>query len=592
VSGAPDGEDTAQMRSRRFAIISALLISICTIAPAAQQSPKGGIHSIQPERLKEWLGYIASDELQGRATYSEGLGLAAGYISAHLAQWGVKPAGDNGTYLQVVRVLGVRSTSRATVTVEVNGQSRTFNDGDGFTLPKNMGGKQTIVADQVQFAGYGLTLPSGTHDDYGTVDAKGKVIVWLGPAGPKTSESGLYRLLNASARNRAAIGKGAVATIGPLGAGFGGRGRGGAAPPATSTPSTAAPTAPAPPPAGAGRGRGGAPDDGDFTTVQRFDNKVPPSVAAEDAFFEFLFSAAPVKYAELKDKAVKQEPLAPFALTGVKITFNVEADYTIVRTRLTHNVVGIVEGSDPKLKDTYVAYGAHYDHTGYREGIVGGGRGAQAPSSPEDRINNGADDDGSGTVAIMAIARAFAQGPRPKRSLLFVWHAGEEVGLLGSLYHADHPAVPIEKMVAQLNMDMVGRNRNDDPKQANTVYVVGSDRISTELHNLNEDANASLAKPMTMDYEMNDPADTESIYTRSDHYSYAAKGIPIIFYFTGLHPDYHAPGDSVDKIVFDKIQRVAQLAYETGRRVANQDHAPVRDNKKPRVGKTVRGKLK
>ncbi len=223
---------------------------------------------------------------------------------------------------------------------------------------------------------------------------------------------------------------------------------------------------------------------------------------------------------------------------------------------------------------------------------LGGGRGGQAPANPEDRINNGADDDGSGTVAIMAIARAFAQGPKPKRSLLFVWHAGEENGLLGSRYIADFPVVPIEKIVAQLNMDMVGRNRNDDPKQANTVLVVGSDRISTELHNLNEDANASLAKPMTMDYEMNDPADTESIYTRSDHYSYAAKGIPIIFYFTGLHPDYHAPSDSVDKIVFDKIQRVAQLAYETGRRVANLDHAPVRDNKGPRVGKTVGGKIK
>ena len=343
--------------------------------------------------------------------------------------------------------------------------------------------------------------------------------------------------------------------------------------------------------AGAGRGgRGrGVVDDGDFTTVQRLDTKVPPAVAAEDAFFEHLFSGSELKYADLKQKAANQEPLPPFALPGVKITFNVDVDYAIVRTRLTHNVVGIVEGSDPKLKDTYVAYGAHYDHTGYREGPARGGR---APANAEDRINNGADDDGSGTVAIMSIARAFAQGPRPKRSLLFVWHAGEEIGLFGSRFNADYPVVPIDRIVTQLNMDMVGRNRNDDPKQSNTVLVVGSDRISTELHNINEDANAALPRPMTLDYEMNDPADTESIYTRSDHYSYAAKGIPIIFYFTGLHPDYHAPSDSVDKILFDKIQRVAQLAYETGRRVANLDHAPVRDNKGPRVGKTVTGKLK
>jgi Zn-dependent M28 family amino/carboxypeptidase len=253
-----------------------------------------------------------------------------------------------------------------------------------------------------------------------------------------------------------------------------------------------------------------------------------------------------------------------------------------VRTRRTNNVVGIIEGTDPKLKDTFVAFGAHYDHTGFRESGQPG----------DDLINNGADDDGSGTVAIMAIARAFAQGPKPKRSLLFVWHAGEESGLLGSRYMADHPVVgSVDDIVAQLNMDMVGRNRNDDPAASNMVLVVGSDRISTELHNINEEANAALQKPLELDYEMNDPADPQSIYTRSDHYSYAAKGIPIIFYFTGLHPDYHRPSDTVDKIIFDKVRRVAQLAYETGRRVANLEHAPVKDNQGPRAGKGFKGKL-
>ncbi len=553
------------MPSRRF-FLTALLATLLTVSPGAQRAAKGGIDSIQQDSLKEWLTYIASDELQGRATFSEGLGLAAGYISAHLAQWGVKPAGDNGTYLQVVRQVGVRTTSRASVTVTVNGQSKTFKDGDGVTFPRSMGGKQTITGDQLQFVGYGLTAAG--QDDYATLDVKGKVVVWLGPEGPKTSQSGLGRLLSSTARNRNAIEKGAAAAIGP-----------GSAPPAGRGVPTL-PTAPA-----AGRGRGAAPDDGDFTTVQRYDAKVPPSLTAQDQFFEFLFSGADVKYAELKQKADAQEPLPPVALKGVSLTINVDADYTVVRTRLTHNVVGIVEGSDPKLKDTYVLYGAHYDHVGYREGVVPAGRGGQAPASGEDRISNGADDDGSGTVAIMAIARAFAQGPRPKRSMLFVWHAGEELGLLGSRYNADYPVVPLEKIVAHINMDMVGRNRNDDPKQANTVLVVGSDRISTELHEINEAANKSLPKPLTLDYEMNDPADTESIYTRSDHYSYASKGIPIVFFFSGLHPDYHRVSDHVDKIVFDKVQRVAQLAFETGRRVGNLDHAPVRDNRGPRAGK-------
>ena len=192
----------------------------------------------------------------------------------------------------------------------------------------------------------------------------------------------------------------------------------------------------------------------------------------------------------------------------------------------------------------------------------------------------------------MGLAKAFALGPKPKRSLLFVWHTGEESGLYGSRYNADFPVVPLDKIVAQLNMDMVGRNRCDKETEENVVYLVGSDRISTELHNLSEDANTSMEKPMKLDYEMNDPADPESIYTRSDHYSYASKGIPIIFYTTGLHRDYHYLTDEVDRIDFPKMAHIAKLVYATGEKVANLDHAPVRDNKGPRVGKGTGGKIK
>ena len=139
-------------------------------------------------------------------------------------------------------------------------------------------------------------------------------------------------------------------------------------------------------------------------------------------------------------------------------------------------------------------------------------------------------------------------------------------------------------------MDMIGRNEANKPEESNTVYLIGSDRISTELHNINVDANASLAKPLTLDYEFNDPADPNSFYTRSDHYSYAATGIPIIFYTTGEHPDYTVT-DSVDKIEWEKLTRIVSLAYQTGRRVANLDHAPARDNKGPRAGKGSAGKI-
>jgi hypothetical protein len=561
---------------RRF-IISTLLVSVLASAVIAQSAGRGGAASIDEAAAREWLSYLASDQLQGRATYTEGLGLAAAYIAQHLKEWGVKPAGEDGTYFQTVKVHGVRTTSRSSVTVEVNGQTRTFEDGEGITLPRNMGGKQTIAADAVQFAGYGLSVPVSGHDDYAGLETKGKVVVFLGTNPPEGLGDQMRRLL--VARARTALERGAVATIGPRAAGFGRGGRG----QSTGAGRGAQIAVGQAPAGGRGQGRGtGAAAAEDFTTVQRLGEAVPPAVTAQDEFFEFLFSGSDVTYAELKQKAESGEALPAFALTGVKLTFNIDADYTVVRTRYTRNVVGIVEGTDPKLKATYLLYGAHYDHTGYREAV---------PNQQTDTINNGADDDGSGTVGIMAIARAFALGSRPKRSILFVWHAGEESGLLGSRYNADFPVVPLESMVAQINIDMIGRNRNDDPEESNTVYVVGSDRISTELHNINEDANASLPKPLTLDYEYNDPADPQSFYTRSDHYSYAAKGIPIVFFFTGTHPDYHRASDTADKIIYEKLVRVARLAYETGRRAADLDHMPVRDHKGPRAGRTVKGKI-
>jgi Zn-dependent M28 family amino/carboxypeptidase len=328
--------------------------------------------------------------------------------------------------------------------------------------------------------------------------------------------------------------------------------------------------------------------------VQRLDTPQPPNVSATDAFFTFLFSQSAVKYDELKRMASAQEALPSFRVAGATITFNVDADYQIVRTQLTKNVVGIVEGSDPQLKGTYVAFGAHSDHVGYAEGEVtrgdsgprrAGAPGRVTPGAEDDRIWNGADDDGSGTVAIMALAKAFAEGPKPKRSLIFVWHAGEERGLWGSRYFADYPTVPMDAIVAQLNIDMIGRNRDDKASEANTVYLVGSDRISSELHALNRSANAAMSKPLSLNYEFNDPTDLEQLYSRSDHYSYAAKGVPIIFFTTGLHPDYHANTDEVSKIEFRKMTRITQLVYETGLRIANLDHMPARDFKGPRAGK-------
>ena len=610
------------MKRRQFAAVFAAAFALTLVvgSAAAPQAGKpagskagGGAASITPDELKEWLSYIASDELQGRQIYTEGEGLAAAYIADRLKDWSVKPAGDHGMYFQDVRVLGVNTKSSSAVTVTVNGQTKTFKDGEGITFPRNQGGKQTVTAKGVEFVGYGLGIPDLKLDDYKGRDVAGKIVIYLGPQGPADFPATQRRLLGARARNAIELHH-AVAAIGPAGSfGFGrgaapaaGRGDAAAQPGAGQRgEQPAAGQRGAQPPAG---GRGGAQTAGDFQTVERLDKKVPPQLTATDEFFEFVFSAAGQNYAALKAKVDKREPLDPAALNDVSISITVDADYDVVQTRLTRNVVGVVEGSDPALRDTYVLFGAHYDHIGYQQFAVPAGRGGapgfgntapggctgqtRATPKPGDIVNNGADDDGSGTVTLLALAKAFALGPKPKRSVMFVWHAGEEAGLLGSRYMADYPEVPLDKVSAQLNMDMVGRNRCDQASETNTVYLVGSDRISTELHNLSEDANASLPTPMKLDYEYNDPADPESIYTRSDHYSYASKGIPIIFYTTGLHRDYHYLTDEVERIEFPKMAHIAQLMYTTGMKVANLDHFPARDNKGPRAGKNGGGKIK
>jgi hypothetical protein len=554
--------------NRRRGSLAAILVLTAGLFPAAAG---GGLSSIRQDELRDWLTDISADQMQGRALYSAGLGLTAAYVEQHLREWNIKPGGDAGGYLQTVRIRGVRTTSRSSVTVQVGRQTRTFKDGEGVTFPRFQGGSRSVVASRVEFVGYGLDVPAAGHMDYRGKDVKDAAVVFLGANGPKSVDGGTYRQILTGRSRYATDQQRAIASI-------------------DSAPASAPAAEPS---EGRGRGgRGGAAAPVDFTTSRRLDQAVAPDVSASDEFLTFLFSRAPASYDELKRKAAAQEALPSFRLNDVTIRFDVDVDYEIVRTQLSHNVVAVVDGNDPTLKETYVAIGAHYDHVGYadRSAAPGNERPPGAPGrvtagTGGDHIWNGADDNGSGTVALMALARAFREGTPPKRSLLFIWHTGEEAGLYGSRYFADHSTVPIDSIVAQLNIDMVGRNRNDDPGQSNTVYLVGSDRISSELHDISRAANAGLPRPLTLDYEMNDPSDPEQLYYRSDHYSYAAKGIPVIFFTTGLHPDYHANTDEVAKIEFDKLARVAGLVYETSARLANLDHALARDHRGARAGK-------
>jgi hypothetical protein len=561
---------------------------------------------IQEKDLRDWLTYLSSDELQGRQIFTEGYGLAAQFVAERLREMGVKPMGDNGTYFQNVQQKGYRITNNSSVTVEAPGKAPvTFKHGEGVTFPANTGGKQSLTFDGVEFVGYGISMAEPAHDDYKGRDAKGKLVVWMGN-GP-ANLTGAARVLGARSRYaietmgaKAALGFApAAAPLTPaeialaeaqaalqqanvavglaqaqLAAARTGRGGRGV-------------------PAGGRGGRGGAPaTPADLTTVQRVDALVTPQITGDDRLFEAIFASAPTNFAALKAASDKGDTLPTFSVPGVKVTVNMNNNYEVISTQLTKNVVGLVEGSDPVLKKTYVMFGSHLDHTGYRTAApAAGGRGAAAPGTVPDLINNGADDDGSGSTGMMAIAKAFATGPKPKRSVIFVWHSGEESGLQGSRYMADFPVVPLDTIQAQFNIDMIGRNRDNLPGEASTVYVIGADRISTELHNMVVDANLGTREPLQLNYEYNDPRDPNSFYTRSDHYSYATKGIPIAFFFTGTHPDYHQASDSVEKILFPKLQRIAQMVYEAGFNVANREQPLVRDNLGARTGKGHVGKI-
>jgi Zn-dependent M28 family amino/carboxypeptidase len=202
----------------------------------------------------------------------------------------------------------------------------------------------------------------------------------------------------------------------------------------------------------------------------------------------------------------------------------------------------------------------------------------------QDSIFNGADDDGSGTAAALEIAEAFAKAPvRPKRSLLFIWHAGEEKGLWGSEYFTDHPTVPRDSIVTELNMDMIGRGGPHDEKNGGPGYLqlIGSKRLSTELGDIVEDVGKHESLPFRFDYSYDANGHPQQYYCRSDHYEYARYGIPITFFSTGGHRDYHQVTDEPQYIDYQQLARVATLVYDVASRVANLDHRLVVDKPKP-----------
>ena len=245
----------------------------------------------------------------------------------------------------------------------------------------------------------------------------------------------------------------------------------------------------------------------------------------------------------------------------------------------SENVIAIIEGTEKP--DEYLILTAHLDHVGY--GRTGSRLRKSYVGEIKDRIHNGADDDGSGTVAMLEIAQAFKQaskkGKGPKRSIIFLHVTGEEKGLLGSAYYSDNPIYPLSKTVANLNLDMIGRidpTRKGDKREY--IYIIGSDHDSQDLHNISEQTNLQTVN-IDLDYRYNAKDDPQRFYYRSDHYNFAKKGIPIIFYFSGTHEDYHLPSDTADKINYDLLELRSKLIFYTAWNIANRDQRVIVDPK-------------
>ena len=281
----------------------------------------------------------------------------------------------------------------------------------------------------------------------------------------------------------------------------------------------------------------------------------PPILYIRQSTFDTWLGPIGISAAALQS----DETLKTQSVDGV--TLRIRSVQRLVEKTSAPNVIGIVRGSDPVLKNEYVVYSAHMDHIG----TASGGQGCSAMGA--DTICNGADDDGSGTVAVLELAEAFATAPvKPKRSIVFITVSGEERGLWGSAYFANHPTIPLPSIVANLNSDMVGRS--DTLKDSMAVIGRQHSDLGTTLDRV------AAAHPELRLTPLDDPWPQEGLYARSDHFNFARKGVPVLFFTSGLHPDYHGAGDTPDKIDWDKVARFARLAYQMGMEIANTAERP------------------
>jgi hypothetical protein len=502
-----------------FAILLLVFLSFGCKTPQQR-----ALESITARELKVHLDVIASDEFRGRNTPSQELKITSRYIATMAENYGLKPLMPDGSFLQEIP-LEVTAIDQSQTRMRLISQNGRRN----FSFPHDFGimdrpHQDMEISGEVLFLGYGLSSSKLNWDDLQGLNLKGKIVVMLDsdlPDGHRLKSPENRRILRWRSHNIGGKGAAAVLTV-------------------------------------ISERR-----EKDFVEKGVFFDSLPRCRLAEDLKtmrlrpYSQRYLRAEIRHSVAREiLGISQEELIEmFAAIkgGEQVPLSeqygkkIDISLKIVKGRdTTYNVVAGLDGVDDKLKEEYVLFGSHHDHIGVREG----------------KIFNGADDNGSGTVAMLEIAQAL-QIQRPKRAVIFVWHTAEEKGLWGSRYFVEHSPVPIEKMTAELNMDMICRN---DPDH---LYLVGSNKLSSELDAIINAVNDKHIR-MNLDYKYEDPKHEDNFFFRSDQYSYIQFGIPAVWYFCGTTEDYHQETDTVDRADFAKMEKVTRFVYLTAMAIGNK----------------------
>lgn len=476
--------------------------------------------------LKSNLEFLASDELEGREATSRGEKLASLFISEELEKYEVLPFGDNGTYFQNFNMIltGFNENSSLSI-INENKEEVKFQNGAHIVYnPRNFpDSSYNAKIFEIVFAGYGIFSEADHYNSYDDVDVKGKIVLVINGT-PKIngeeilSKDVVRKYQRSSTKIELAKVNGAVGLL-------------------------------------------VLPNDEtlkywdyiqewaksrSYKLEEEFDPAKStdhiPTIMLNDVSAEVLLRDEIIKYTSLiKD----QDPNPKSFDLKSKIKF----DYTVlIEKKSARNVIGIIEGNNENLKNEFLTIGAHYDHLGLRE----------------DSVYNGADDNGSGTVTILEVARKLAISKINQRPVVVIFHTAEEKGLKGAKYLTNYSDF-VDDAIVHINIDMVGRRSED------SIYCIGASKISSELGEIIEEVNSETSM-FTLDYKFDDPNDPQRLYNRSDHVHYANKGIPIAFFYDYMKKDYHKPTDTVEKINFDKMIRMTELIYNLILRISNLDH--------------------